>query len=412
MSHDEAVSHFADLTGASVNEAKTYLTTYQWEMDQALQAFYEDEDDDTPGARAMPAPGEEANYTGPRTLDGRPVPYSSGASASASASSSSQAPKKKSTGGSKLRTLGDLSAQDDEENQEDEEKRRSLFAGGEKSGLAVQDPSQAPRDLVRDIIEKARRNAERGGSPSSGAAAPEAANRFTGSGQTLGGEGVPSRTIPDPRGSPIPRETSQPQQTVERTLHMWEDGFSIDDGPLHRLDDPRNTQTLRMINQGRVPLHLMNINYDEQVDVKLVKHDEGWHQLPRIYRPFGGEGRRLGSPVPGDGTAALSSVTTAEPAASGSGTSSSDPPTGIDESQPVLTIRIQLPNGARVPARFNTTQTVEDVYEFVQNTHPETRSRNWVLATTFPNKEHIDRTLVLGDMNEFKRGGTAVVKWV
>lgn len=133
-------------------QAKTYLTTYHWDMDQALQAFYEDEDDDTPGARAMPAPGQEDSYTGPRTLDGRPVPYSSGATAS----SSSQAPKK-STGGSKLRTLGDLSGQDDEDHQDDEAKRRSLFAGGEKSGLAVQDPSQAPRDLVRDIIEKARR---------------------------------------------------------------------------------------------------------------------------------------------------------------------------------------------------------------------------------------------------------------
>ncbi|TLD31099.1 hypothetical protein PspLS_02475 [Pyricularia sp. CBS 133598] len=406
-SHDDAVNHFSDLTGVSANEAKTYLTTYHWDMDQALQAFYEDEDDDTPGARAMPAPGQEDSYTGPRTLDGRPVPYSSGATAS-----SSQAPKK-STGGSKLRTLGDLSAHDDEEHQDDEEKRRSLFAGGEKSGLAVQDPSQAPRDLVRDIIEKARRNAERGGPSSSAGAAPEAPSRFTGSGQTLGGDGVPSRTIPDPRGSPIPRETSQPQQTVERTLHMWEDGFSIDDGPLHRLDDPRNTQTLRMINQGRVPLHLMNINYDEQVDVKLVKHEENWHQLPRIYRPFGGEGRRLGSPVPGDGNAAAStSATTTQAPALSSSNSSSNPTTGLDESLPILTIRIQMPNGARVPARFNTTQTVGDVYEFVQTAHPETLTRNWVLATTFPNKEHIDRSTVLGEMNEFKRGGTAVVKWV
>jgi UBX domain-containing protein 1 len=34
-----------------------------------------------------------------------------------------------------------------------------------------------------------------------------------------------------------------------------------------------------------------------------------------------------------------------------------------------------------------------------------------VLATTFPNKEHTDKDLVLGDMAEFKKGGTAVVKW-
>ena len=75
-------------------------------------------------------------------------------------------------------------------------------------------------------------------------------------------------------------------------------------------------------------------------------------------------------------------------------------------------IRIQMPDGTRLPARFNTSQTVEDVYGFVQRASPETRSRAWVLATTFPNKDHTDRSLVLGEVQEFKRGGTAVVKWV
>jgi UBX domain-containing protein 1 len=83
----------------------------------------------------------------------------------------------------------------------------------------------------------------------------------------------------------------------------------------------------------------------------------------------------------------------------------------MDESQPTLTLRIQMPDGTRLPARFNTTHTLDDVYRFVSGASAVTRTRPWVLATTFPNKEHTDRSLVLGDIPEFKKGGTAVVKW-
>jgi UBX domain-containing protein 1 len=74
-------------------------------------------------------------------------------------------------------------------------------------------------------------------------------------------------------------------------------------------------------------------------------------------------------------------------------------------------LRIQLPDGTRLPARFNTNQTVGDVYEFIQRSSPATNAREWVLSTTFPNQEHENKGLVLGEMAEFKRGGTAVVKW-
>jgi len=164
-----------------------------------------------------------------------------------------------------------------------------------------------------------------------------------------------------------------------------------------------------MIRQGRAPLHLMNVSPNQTVDVKLEQHAENWHQLPRIYRPFGGQGRRLGSPVPGEAAASL--TVDAAPAASPATTSQTSGNTTLDESQPTLMIRIQLPDGTRLPARFNTTHTVEEIYQFVQRASPQTRTRDWVLATTFPNKEHRDRNLVLGEMAEFKRGGTAIVKW-
>lgn len=51
---------------------------------------------------------------------------------------------------------------DDEDDDEDESERRGprdLFAGGEKSGLAVQDParhSSDPQNVIKDILAKAK----------------------------------------------------------------------------------------------------------------------------------------------------------------------------------------------------------------------------------------------------------------
>jgi UBX domain-containing protein 1 len=233
---------------------------------------------------------------------------------------------------------------------------------------------------------------------------------FRGAGQTLGGDGVESRTIPDPRGSAIPTATTGgPVQ--ERILHIWTDGFSIDDGELRRFDDPQNRADLQMIREGRAPIHLMNVRLDQRVDVKLQQHNEDYRPLPKVYRPFGGEGRRLGSPVPGESMIVPEPVASTTTTTSAPASSSQAPTSGVDESQPTLMLRLQLPDGTRLPARFNTSQTVGDVYDFIQGSSPSINTRPWVLSTTFPNKEHEEKELVLGEMAEFKRGGTAVVKW-
>jgi UBX domain-containing protein 1 len=46
-----------------------------------------------------------------------------------------------------------------------------------------------------------------------------------------------------------PVENHEPEQVV-RTMIMWRDGFSVDDGPLLRYDDPQNRAHLEAINSG------------------------------------------------------------------------------------------------------------------------------------------------------------------
>ena len=127
------------------------------------------------------------------------------------------------------------------------------------------------------------------------------------------------------------------------------------------------------------------------------------------YKPFSGGGQRLGSPLPSAGGAAAPS---SAPAPSTNIDSvHPSPSSSVDESQPVITLQIRLADGTRLPSRFNTTQTIGDVYAFVARAHSSSSQRNYSLATTFPTKELTDKAQILGEMPEFKRGGVVVQKW-
>jgi UBX domain-containing protein 1 len=152
----------------------------------------------------------------------------------------------------------------------------------------------------------------------------------------------------------------------------------------------------------------MNVQPDQPVDVQLNKHDENYKPPPKVYKPFSGGGHRLGSPTPGSPVRKASPVTTAAPPATAA---SSSPDIDINPDQATVALRIQLANGTRLPARFNTTHTIGDVYSFIERAYPGSHARPWVLATTFPNKDHTDKSALLGEVPEFKKGGTAVQKW-
>lgn len=226
-------------------------------------------------------------------------------------------------------------------------------------------------------------------------------SHFTGTARTLGGDDAPSQVIQDPT-IPAP---SRPQR-VQRTLHFWADGFSVDDGNLYRSDDPRNAEILEGIRQGRAPLAIMNVEPGQEVDVELKQHEEKYMKPKPKYKPFSGAGQRLGSPTPGVRTPA-ETPSSATPSAA----AAEPPKPTVDESQPTVTLQVRLGDGTRLTSRFNTTATIGDVYGFVAAAAPGNVGRSWVLMTTFPSKELHDKAAVLGDLAEFKRGGVVVQKW-
>ncbi|KAI9847918.1 MAG: hypothetical protein M1837_001435 [Sclerophora amabilis] len=420
---DALISQFCELTGAAAHEAEQYLGTNRWDLSGAAAEYYMSQEEATQEALSgddlqdvdTNATDPAVPSSGARTLGGGTAPPSAiPTSSNPPATSSTRKP-----GGisnTKFATLTDLNkdqahshghGHDDDDDDHDE--KQDFFAGGEKSGLAVQNPGD-PRNQVKDILDKAKKNIPRpGGEPS--AAAPS--SHFRGTAQTLGGDDAPSQVIPGPATD----NNTRPLAPVTRVLHFWRNGFSVEDGSLYRFDDPANGPVLSLIRSGRAPLDLMGVQADQPVDVTVQQHEEDYVQPKKKYKPFSGGGQRLGSPTPGvPSSTSNASQTMPIPSTSSAAAapSSSSEPSGsvnINDSQPTINLQIRLGDGSRLTSRFNTTHTIGDVYSFVNASSPASTQRSWVLMTTFPSKELVDESAVLGELAELKRGGVVVQKW-
>ena len=146
--------------------------------------------------------------------------------------------------------------------------------------------------------------------------------------------------------------------------------------------------------------------------MQLEQHSEKYIQPKKKYTPFSSGGQRLGSPTPGISSRTPEPAPAPAPAAVPAAAATTQAAAvDLNESQPTISLQIRLGDGTRLPARFNTTHTIGDVYSFVTASNPQSRTRSWALMTTFPSKELSDKSQVLGDLSEFKRGGVVVQKW-
>jgi UBX domain-containing protein 1 len=142
-------------------KARRYLEAAQWDFPSAMTAFYnpaeeteEAQDEDMKNAhepssiKGVPHPGG-GRRLGEGPLDPQPIPTTS--------SSESSRPPKRAAAQKKFATLGDFGndsqGQNDPNDSDYDDEKQESFTGGEKSGLAVQNPD----DLKKKILEKARK---------------------------------------------------------------------------------------------------------------------------------------------------------------------------------------------------------------------------------------------------------------
>lgn len=117
------------------------VTEFFAEQDEALQ------DMNAGGGGRLDTESSSGSASAGRTLGGSAVPSTSSPAPESTSSTKRAAPKK-------FATLGDFaSANDGDSSEDDGSVDQDFFAGGEKSGLAVQNPD----DLKKKILEKARR---------------------------------------------------------------------------------------------------------------------------------------------------------------------------------------------------------------------------------------------------------------
>ncbi|KAI9331578.1 SEP-domain-containing protein [Obelidium mucronatum] len=333
---------------------------------------------------------------------------------------------------SNIRGLNDLNNNNHgggDSSDEDESGQQEYFAGGEKSGVAVQGPrttanpnaaggSANPADLIRDILGKAAKGT--GDAKQQDSKKPVA---FTGSGYRLGAENEPAPPPVATAAVPQPPAEQEPElELVTRHLTFWADGFTVENGPLMRYSDPGNQEILQAINSGRAPVQLLNVLPGQQVDVRVARVQEAWSEAAAKKLAasiaaagdggskkaagtpaFTGAGHRLG----GESSAGASSSSTSGgmpggfPSSALSSSSSSAPVTAappsftLDASLPVTSLQIRLADGTRMVAKMNHTHTVGDVRGFINASRTGESSRPYAIMTTFPNKDLTDDSVTL-----------------
>jgi len=239
------------------------------------------------------------------------------------------------------------------------------YAGGAQSGIGVMAPGK-PVDndqFVKDLFKKAK-DSVGAKQHEEKVRQPRTEDRFIGSGHKLGGDGVESRQIQGESARPQPKDIR---------LCMWKTGFTVDDGPLRKYDDPANQEFLDKITKGELPMELRALGTEINVSMEDRRNDTYEENKPKQqFKSFGGSGNRLG--------ASESSISSSAPTSSLSDTI---PSIDVDSTKPTTKLRIRLASGKQLVQEFNQSHTVTDLKNFCAAT---SGGKNFELRAGFPPK--------------------------
>jgi len=169
----------------------------------------------------------------------------------------------------------------------------------------------------------------------------------------------------------------------------------VDDGELREFNDPKNVEFLDAVKRGEVPPELQASAAAQEgpLDINLEDHRSEEYKAPAKPRiqAFSGTGHMLSSDY---APAAATTASTTKEEVKIQNTPSN---ISVDESQPSTQIQIRLADSSRLVQRFNHSHLVSDIRGFIVNQRPDYGSRNFVLMTTFPNKELTNEKLTISE---------------
>nr|XP_008973706.2 UBX domain-containing protein 2B isoform X2 [Pan paniscus] len=184
------------------------------------------------------------------------------------------------------------------------------------------------------------------------------------------------------------RASGDDKSKVQILLKLWSNGFSLDDGELRPYNEPTNAQFLESVKRGEIPLELQRLVHGGQVNLDMEDHQNQEYIKPRLrFKAFSGEGQKLGSLTP--------EIVSTPSSPEEEDKSILNAVVLIDDSVPTTKIQIRLADGSRLIQRFNSTHRILDVRNFIVQSRPEFAALDFILVTSFPNKELTDESLTL-----------------
>ncbi|ALC40534.1 p47 [Drosophila busckii] len=381
----DLIAQFIEITSTDETVAKFYLSSSEWNIENALGTYWTTQGDPTTEANAsgQASPTGQANPTG---KGNNPTPASTPASTSSGAAV--QAPAKASTTKPKFATLSDMSKQSSSDDE-----HQAFYAGGsDRSGQQVLGPAKRKnfREQLTDMMRSAQEQniAEVGVGPSTSGTG-NAGGSVWGQGMRLGMTDNDHTAVGTTRGA----QPSENKPVV--VLKLWSQGFSIDGGELRHYDDPQNKEFLETVMRGEIPQELLEMGRMVNVDVEDHRHEDFKRQsMPQSFK---GSGQKLGSPVGNISTnqesaptAATTVTSAAAPVDVSNQEASARDALNVNAAAPLTTLQIRLADGSRLAAQFNLTHTVSDIRRFIQAARPQYSNSNFVLVSSFPTRELSD----------------------
>ncbi|KAK3022364.1 hypothetical protein RJ639_045315 [Escallonia herrerae] len=342
--HADLIDTFTEITSASKQEALFFLESHNYDLDSAVSTFLETTHVPTataatgnsisPSQSLSPSPSSSPSHL---RSPSPPPPLRPSEPASYNLRSGQQPlpPAEKKPSGSRgtgsVRTLSDLNRPARDGSGSDSDEPQEYYTGGEKSGMLVQDPTK--RNDVDALFNQARQAGAVEG-PADHLRPSSSSRSFTGTARLLSGEAVST--------------TPQQREPITHIITFWSNGFTVDDGPLRRLNDPENAPFLESIGKSECPKEL------EPADRTTPVHVQQKRKIP-----FQGMGRTLGStssnPV-AEPTVDAPARNTAPHAAMG---------LIVDQALPSTSIQLRLADGTRMVSRFNSHHTIRDIRDFI-----------------------------------------------
>jgi UBX domain-containing protein 1 len=218
-----------------------------------------------------------------------------------------------------FRTLDDLKKEQKDTKKKDKKTTES-YTGGEKSGMAVENPED-----IQGILKKAKENSK------------AAKERGLNSG---------------------PEE----EHASNCKITLYRNGFTVDEGEFRSYNDPANKKFMAELNKGTVPEELRS-KYPQGLRVGLEDRKKEEYELPPPpkYTAFSGKGTSLG------GAPAITNTTTTPAVIN----TKAEPPK-VNSSKPKTRVMIRLHTGKTEEIEVNLSTRVSEIFNYVWSLAPVT----------------------------------------